>query len=356
MDQRIPDIERRKDEHIRINLEEDVGFDRLTAGFERYSFVHQAVPELDLSRVDTSVRLLGKYLRAPLLVSSMTGGTDRAGAINRCLAEAAQQKGLAMGLGSMRAALEDSSLAGSFQVRKVAPDILLLANLGAVQLNYGYTVEHCRRAVEMVEADALLLHFNPLQEALQPEGETNFAGLLKKVEQVCRRLEVPVVAKEVGWGFSELAARQLAEAGVAAIDVAGGGGTSWSQVEMFRSNTELERRVAGTFRDWGISTVDSIRLVQAAAPGLPVIASGGLMNGLDVAKAIGLGAQAAGMAAPFLKAAMVSSEAVLALIDAMEAELRIAMFCIGAPNLDRLRNTPHLIPTHSAHNIKGDEN
>ena len=356
MDHRIRNIERRKDDHIQINLEEDVGFDRLTTGLERYAFVHQAVPELDLAHVDTSMHLLGKRVLAPLLVSSMTGGTDRAGTINRHLAEAAQQKGLAMGLGSMRAALEDPRLAGSFQVRAVAPDILLLANLGAVQLNYGCTVEHCRRAVEMVEADALMLHFNPLQEALQPEGETNFAGLLVKVEQVCRQLEVPVVAKEVGWGFSEQAARQLVEAGVAAIDVAGGGGTSWSQVEMFRSTSELERRVAGTFRDWGISTADSIRLVQRAAPGLPVVASGGLVSGLDVAKAIGLGAQAAGMAAPFLKAAVASTEPVLTLIEAVLAELRIAMFCVGAGTLEELRNTPHLVPTHSVHDTTGEGN
>ena len=352
----MPNIEQRKDDHIRITLEEDVSFDRLTTGLDRYAFVHQALPELDLAQVDVSARLLGKQLQAPLLVSSMTGGTDRAEIINRRLAEAAQQKGLGMGLGSMRAALEDSRLASTFQVRTAAPDILLLANLGAVQLNYGYTVDHCRRAVEMVEADALLLHFNPLHEALQPEGETNFAGLLAKVEQVCRWLDVPVVAKEVGWGFSEESARLLASAGVAAIDVAGGGGTSWSQVEMFRSTSALERRVAGTFRDWGISTADSIRLVRSAAPDLPVIASGGLVNGLEVAKTIGLGAQAAGMAVPFLEAAMISTEAVLALIDAVTAELRIAMFCIGAADLEQLRNTPHLAPNHRKHySMTGDE-
>ena len=352
----MPNIEQRKDDHIRINLEEDVRFDQLTTGLERYSFAHLTVPELDLAQIDTSTVLLGKRMLAPLLVSSMTGGTAQGGTINLRLAEAAQQYGLAMGLGSMRAALEDPCLAGSFQVRTVAPDILLLANLGAVQLNYGYTVEHCRRAVDMVGADALLLHFNPLQEALQPEGETNFSGLLAKVEQICRRLEVPVVAKEVGWGFSEQAARLLADAGVAAIDVAGSGGTSWSQVEMYRSTSELERRVASTFRDWGISTADSISLVRRTAPGLPIVASGGLMNGLEVAKAIGLGAEIAAMAAPFLKAAMTSTEAVLSLIETVIVELRIAMFCIGTSKLEQLRNTPHLVPNPTIHNFTtGDE-
>jgi isopentenyl-diphosphate Delta-isomerase len=338
----MSDIEQRKDDHIRISLEEDVGFDRLTTGLEQYAFVHQAVPEIDLAQVDTSTCFLGKRLRAPLLVSSMTGGTERAEAINHRLAEAAQERGLGMGLGSMRAALEDARLVGSFQVRRAAPDILLLANLGAVQLNYGYTVEHCQRAVDLVEADALLLHFNPLQEALQPEGQTNFAGLLNKVEQVCRVLEVPVVAKEVGWGFSERAARRLVDAGVAAIDVAGGGGTSWSQVEMFRSTSGLQRRVASTFRDWGISTANSIHMVRRAAPGIPLVASGGLVDGVDVAKVIGLGAQAAGMAAPFLKSAMQSADAVLELIDAVIAELQIAMFCIGAASIEELNCTSYL--------------
>ncbi|MFN3929561.1 MAG: type 2 isopentenyl-diphosphate Delta-isomerase, partial [Thermoflexus sp.] len=225
-------ISQRKADHIRINLEEDVSFGQLTTGFERLRFVHRALPELDLQEVDLSTTFFGKTLKAPLLISSMTGGTEEAGRINRNLAEAAQARGIAMGLGSMRAALERPELLPTFQVRRYAPDILLFANLGAVQLNYGYTVDHCRRAVELVKADALILHLNPLQEALQPEGDTNFAGLLRKIEAVCKALPVPVVVKEVGWGISEEVARLLADAGVAAIDVAGAGGTSWSQVEM----------------------------------------------------------------------------------------------------------------------------
>ena len=336
-------LEQRKEDHIRINLEEDVGFDRLTTGLEQYRFIHQALPELNLADVDLNASFLGKPLRAPLLISSMTGGTERAQAINRTLAAAAQAAGIAMGLGSLRAALEDPLQAESFRVRPVAPDILLLANLGAVQLNYGYTVDDCRRAVELVGADALILHFNALQEALQPEGETDFAGLLSKVEAVCRQLEVPVVAKEVGWGFSQEAARRLAEAGVAAIDVAGAGGTSWSQVEMYRADTGVRRQVAATFRDWGIPTAASLRMVRQGAPGLPIIASGGLRNGLDVAKTIALGAQLAGMAGPFLKAAVIPTQAVLETIQVTAAELRTVMFCIGAVSLAELRDTPHLV-------------
>ena len=336
-------LEQRKEDHIRINLEEDVGFDRLTTGLEQYRFVHQALPELNLADIDLRSSFFGKPLRAPLLISSMTGGTERAQVINRALAAAAQAAGIAMGLGSLRAALEDGQLAESFRVRPVAPDILLLANLGAVQLNYGCTVDDCRRAVELVGADALILHFNALQEALQPEGETNFAGLLGKVEAVCRQLEVPVVAKEVGWGFSQEAARRLAEAGVAAIDVAGAGGTSWSQVEMYRADTEARRQAAATFSDWGIPTAASLRMVRQGAPGLPIVASGGLRNGLDVAKTIALGAQLAGMAGPFLKAAVISAQAVLETIQVTAAELRIAMFCVGAASLAELRDTPHLV-------------
>jgi isopentenyl-diphosphate Delta-isomerase len=339
----VSETERRKADHIRISLEEDVSFGQLTTGLERYRFIHEALPELNLSQLNLSVVIFGKTVRAPLLISSMTGGTERARVINRRLAMAAQAAGIAMGVGSVRAALEDSALVSSFQVRTVAPDIPLFANLGAVQLNYGYTVDDCRRAVEIVQADALVLHLNPLQEALQPEGNTNFVGLLGKIGEVCRRLEVPVIAKEVGWGISRQTSRRLADAGVAAIDVAGAGGTSWSQVEMHRVKTEMERRVAATFRDWGVPTADSIRLVREAAPGMMIIASGGLRSGLDVAKSVALGARLAGMTRPFLEAALVSAKAVSQVIQATVAELRIAMFCTGVRSLDELCNTPNLV-------------
>jgi isopentenyl-diphosphate delta-isomerase len=336
-------LENRKSDHIRINLEENVNFKTLTTGLENYHFLHQALPEINLAKVDTVVSIFGKTLKTPLLISSMTGGTEEAGRINRTLAEAAQEAGIAMGLGSQRAALEDASLADTFRVRPLAPTTLLLANLGAVQLNYGYTVEHCQRAVEMIEADALILHFNALQEAVQPEGDGNFSGLLARVEQVCRRLPVPVVAKEVGWGFAEDTARRLIEAGVAAIDVAGSGGTSWSQVEMYRSQSEIQRRVAATFIDWGIPTAAAILAVKRTGANIPIIASGGIRHGLDVAKCIALGATLAGMAGPFLKAAVQSPQAVLDEIEIARRELRVAMFGIGAASITALQNTDRLI-------------
>lgn len=329
----------RKADHIRINLEEDVR-SGLTTGLERYRFVHQALPELDLAQVDTSVTWFGKRLRSPLLISSMTGGTDQARRLNLTLAEAAQTAGIAMGLGSQRAAIENPALAPTFQVRSVAPDVLLFANLGAVQLNYGYAVDQCRRAVDMLEADALILHFNALQEAVQPEGDTNFAGLMHKVEAVCRELPVPVIGKEVGWGMSREAARRLSEAGVAAIDVAGAGGTSWSQVEMHRARTAAQKRIAAAFIDWGIPTAESILNVREAAPNLGIIASGGLRDGIDVAKCVALGANLGGLASPFLKAADVSLEETVAVIEELARELRIAMFAAGAGTLAELQATP----------------
>ncbi len=333
--------EQRKSDHIRINLEENVNFNQLSAGLENYFFMHQAVPELDLDQVDTTAEIFQKPLRTPLLISSMTGGTAEARAINRTLAAAAQEVGMAMGLGSQRAAIENDALADTYWVRDVAPSIPLFANLGAVQLNYGYGLAECQRAVDMVKADALILHFNVLQEAVQPEGDGNFSGLLKKVAQICRRLPVPVIAKEVGWGFSLEAARQLREAGVAAIDVAGAGGTSWSQVEMHRAPSARHARVAGAFVDWGIPTAVSLQYCRQAAPGLPIFASGGIHNGIEVAKCLALGANLVGIAGDFLRAADAGGiPGVIELAAAVTDELRVAMICSGAGNLSALAETP----------------
>ena len=338
-------LEQRKSEHIRISLEEDVNFKGLTTGLERYQFRHNALPELNLAEIDTTVRLFGRLLQVPLLISSMTGGTDQAELINRRLAEAVGARGIAIGVGSQRVAIENPALAESFHIRPYAPDALIFANLGAVQLNYGYGLEHCQRAVDMIEADALILHFNPLQEAVQPEGDTDFSDLYAKVEALCRALPAPVIAKEVGWGFSEENARRLAQCGVAAIDVAGSGGTSWSQVEMYRAPTQSRRRIAATFIDWGIPTVEAILNVKRGAPALPVIASGGLRNGLDLAKCVGLGAHLGGMAGPFLETAVQSTEAAIEIIDIIHAELKIAMFAAGIPDVAALRDTPKLRKT-----------
>ncbi len=333
------DTGQRKRDHIRINLYEDVTH-QLTTGLEQYRFTHRALPELDLEQIDLGATFLDHRLHAPLLISSMTGGTPEARQINIRLAEAAQAAGIAMGLGSLRVALEEPESAETFRVRTLAPDIMLLANLGAVQLNYAYDATHCLRAVELVAADALILHLNPLQEALQPQGDTRWSGLLSRIEAVCRALPVPVIAKEVGWGLSGETARQLADAGVAAIDVAGAGGTSWSQVEMFRAKDEISRRVAACFRGWGIPTVESLLAVRKAVPRLPVVASGGLRDGLDVAKVVALGASLAGIAGPFLRAAADSTEAVLALVEELTRTLRIAMFAVGAIDIAALQSAP----------------
>lgn len=332
---KVAPIEERKADHIKINLEKDVK-SGLDSGLERYRFVHEALPELDLARIDTTLSLFGKTMKAPILISSMTGGTRHAGDLNRRLAEAAQECGIAMGVGSQRAALEHSEQADSFKVRAAAPDILLFANIGAVQFNYGYGLDECRRAVEMIEADALYLHLNAIQEAVQPGGDTDFSGLAKKIEQVCAKLEVPVIAKEVGWGISGRTAKILAECGVQAIDVAGAGGTSWSQVEMYRAPDEFTRNLAASFVGWGIPTAESIRQVREAVPGMTVFASGGLKDGLDIAKALALGATLGGMAGPFLKAAAINTDNVVETIRLTQRQIEIAMFACGAGSLGEL--------------------
>ena len=328
-------LSQRKADHIRINLENDVQ-SRARTGLARFRFVHEALPELDMAQIDMKVRLFGRVLAAPLFVSSMTGGTEQAMHINRNLARAAEHTGLAMGLGSMRAAIVRPETIPTFAVRDVAPTAMLFANVGAVQLNYGFTVDHCRRLVDLIEASALVLHLNPLQEAVQPEGDVNWAGLVDKIGEVARRVGVPVIAKEVGWGISSRAARDLAGAGVAAIDVAGAGGTSWSAVEMYRAETDVQRRIAQAFDDWGIPTAESIEAVKCAAPGLPIFASGGLTTGVDGAKCIALGATLFGLARPLLRAGTLSVEAVLDEMAVILGQLRVAMLCTGSRDLQAL--------------------
>lgn len=333
------DLPNRKIDHIRINLQEDVQSSR-TNGLERYDFTHHALPEINLEDVDPGIEIFGKKLKAPILISSMTGGAKQAEEINKILARTAEQARIALGVGSQRAAIEHAELERTFQIRACAPDILLFANLGAVQLNYQYSVDECRQAVEMIEADALFLHLNALQEALQPEGQTRFGGLLKKIEDVCRHLPVPVVVKEVGWGISGEDARRLQSAGVAAIDVAGSGGTSWSQVEMHRIEDARRARIAADFRDWGIPTAESILQVKESAPEMMVFASGGIRNGIEVAKCISLGASMVGMAAPFLKPAVISLDETNSVADGIIKELQICMFACGARSIQDLQKTP----------------
>ena len=326
----------RKLDHLRTCLEEDVAFKGISTGLERYRIIHQALPELALDEVDLSCSFLGHELKAPLLVSAMTGGTPAAQAINRNLAIAAKRAGIAMSVGSQRAALDDPQLVSTYFVRDVAPDILLFANLGAVQLNYGYGLDECERAVEMLQADGLTLHLNPLQECLQDGGNTDFRGLLNKIKAICTNLSVPVIVKEVGWGLSAEVARALVNAGVSVLDVAGAGGTSWAEVEKFRSNRDDLRRVAESFHNWGISTVDSIRFVRESAPRVPLIASGGIRTGVDIIKALCLGANIAGIALPFLPLAADSSAHVAARLDEIILEMRIALMCSGVRTLREL--------------------
>lgn len=332
---KVAPIDQRKADHIKINLEQDVR-SALTTGLENIHFIHEALPELDLNRLDTSLSLFGKTLAFPALISSMTGGTDEAETINLRLAEAAQECRIAMGVGSQRAAIEHPDQAKTFQVRRAAPDILLFANLGAVQFNYGYGIDQCRKAVDMIEADALYLHLNPLQEAVQDAGDTNWVGIAKKIEEICKKLEVPVIAKEVGWGFSEKTAKVLADCGVAAIDVAGAGGTSWSQVEMHRAPDEFTRKLAATFVGWGIPTAESIQNVKRAAPEMTVFASGGIKDGLDIAKSIALGATLGGMAGQFLKAAAISTEKAVEMMKLTKRQIEVTMFTSGAGTLKEL--------------------
>ncbi len=329
----------RKLDHVRIVLDENVNAKGVSTDFARYRMPHEALPELnmDMIRLDTS--FLGKHLQAPILISSMTGGAHDVTAINTALAHAAQTLGIAMGVGSQRAAIGKPDLASTYRIRHIAPDVLLFANLGAVQLNYGYGVAECQRAVDMIEADALILHLNPLQEAVQPEGNTDFSGLLPKIAAVCRAVSVPVIIKEVGNGIGPITAQRLIDAGVASIDVAGAGGTSWSEVERFRHTQTRSAQTAGAFADWGIPTSQAIRQVRHVLPHIPIIGSGGIRSGVDVAKAIALGADIVGTAKPALVAAVETngSEAVVTELRGMIQELRIAMFCSGCADITALR-------------------
>ena len=324
----------RKAEHITLALDQRMQ----VAGsyFDAWELEHAALPEIDYADIDVTTSFLGRELRAPLLISCMTGGTDEATRINRNLARAAEETGIALGVGSQRKAIEDPSLADSFRVRAEAPSVPILANLGAVQLNYGFGIDECRAAVEMIDADALVFHLNPLQEAIQPEGQCDFSGLAEKIGGVVGQLEVPVIVKEIGCGLSAATARRLCEVGVEIFDTAGVGGTSWARIEAARAG---DAAIGELFADWGEPTPLSIREL-AAIPGATVIGSGGVRNGLDAAKAIAFGADLVGLAQRFLEAADESAEAVAARAARLVRELEIAMFCSGASDLAALRRAP----------------
>ncbi len=327
----------RKADHIRICLQDNIECREVTHGLERYRFVHHCLPDLNRDEIDLGTRFLGKTLGSPLLISSMTGGTEQAQQINYRLAEVAQQYHLAMGVGSQRVAVENPELMKTFDVRAIAPHIALFANIGAVQLNETYGVDECRRLVEGLQADALILHLNPLQECIQPEGDVNFRGLLQKIEQLCHQLPVPIIAKEVGNGISGEMAQRLIAAGVAAIDVAGAGGTSWAKVESERAENPIQRQLGMTFGDWGIPTAECLVQVREVAPEVPLIASGGIRDGVEVAKAIALGANLVGLARPFLQAACESEAALHQRVELLLAELTTVLFCTNCATPEALR-------------------
>ncbi|MCZ6726917.1 MAG: type 2 isopentenyl-diphosphate Delta-isomerase [Acidobacteria bacterium] len=324
----------RKAEHIELAL--DPRAQLRPSAFDGHYLEHQALPEIDLAAVDTATRFLGRELAMPLLISCMTGGTEQAAKINRNLALAAEESRVALGIGSQRKAIEDSTQAVTFQVRELAPSVPLLANLGAVQLNYGFGLAECRRAVEMIEADALVLHLNPLQEALQPEGQGDFSGLADRIGAIVDGLDVPVIVKEIGCGLSGATARALKSAGVSIFDSAGLGGTSWARIEAWRA---CDPELGELFADWGVSTVESIRQLREIG-GLTIIGSGGVRSGVDVAKVLALGADLAGLAQPFLQTAIESVAATLTRLARTRRELEIAMFCSGAANLAELQRLP----------------
>ena len=328
----------RKDQHLDIVLQGLGRQDEVTTGFEKIRFGHCALPELALDEIDLSRTFLGKKLAAPLLISSMTGGPSRAERINTHLAEAAETLGIAFAVGSQRIAVESAGDAGlGRRLRRLAPKIPIYANFGAVQLAHGFGENEARAMIDMIEADALYLHLNPLQEALQPEGDRDWRGVLDRIANLARALSVPIIAKEIGCGISGAVARRLVDAGVAATDVAGAGGTSWALVESERALTEHDRAVARSFAGWGIPTADALRAVRAHCPDTPLIGSGGIKDGITAAKAIRLGADLVGIAAGTLEPALVSAEAVADHLDAMINQLRIACFCTGSRDLGALR-------------------
>ena len=325
--------------HIEACLNDESQYHK-SAGFENVEIMHQAASCLCLSDIDTKTTFLSHRLKAPLMIAPMTGGMEMGALLNERFAKAAEHFGIAMGVGSQRLALEDESVKNSFSVRKFAKTALIFANLGAAQLVRGLNSEHALRAVAMIEAQALFIHLNPLQEACKWQGDVNFKNLLPKIAEVAQRLEregIPVLVREVGFGLSPEAVERLLSSKIAGIDCAGAGGTSWAKVEALCATKPQFRRLGMLFGEWGIKTVSSIENVRKVDPNIPLIATGGLRSGLDIAKAIALGADLGSMAQPMLKQAVISEEALFSFIEECLFELRVAMFAAGANDLSALK-------------------
>jgi isopentenyl-diphosphate delta-isomerase len=336
----VSDIVNRKDQHLDVILA-GMAVHGLDNGFGEIRFVHEALPDLDHSKIDLGTDFLGRRLKAPLLISSMTGGPARAEAINARLAEAAQHLGIALAVGSQRAALEDGEQPGlGIALRLRAPDTPILANIGAAQLTRGFGVDEARRVLDMIAADALIVHLNPLQEACQPEGDRDWWGVGAALEALVKAIDTPVVIKETGAGISAATAKRLFGMGVAAVDVAGAGGSNWATVEGERAEGEADKAHAAAFADWGIPTARAITEVRAACPGGVIIGSGGIRDGVEAAKAIRLGADMVGQAAGVLTAATVSTEAVVDHFQTVLRQMRTVCFCTGSANLTALRKAP----------------
>lgn len=329
----------RKLEHIRICLERDVESVGVRTGFSDVHLVHACLPELDLDEVSLETEFLGRRFSAPIAISALTGGPRLSTLINKSLAEASQELNVPLELGSQRPAIEDPSLRESFrQVRDVAPDSFIVANVGAVQVA-SKGLDFVKEAVDMVDADAVAVHLNPLQEAIQPEGEASFRGVLGAIGELSKQIQVPVVVKETGCGIAREEASALERAGASAIDVAGAGGTSWGAIEAYRALSRGDEggyRLGMAFRDWGVPTAVSIVEVSQSTR-LPVIGSGGVRSGIDAAKAIALGAALAGMALPLLKPAIVGGWAVAEVLRRVMRELKLAMFLTGSRRVEDLR-------------------
>lgn len=343
-------IEKRKMRHIRVSLEKDVEGD-LGTGFQDVTLIHRALPEIDLDDVDTSTRLFGRELRAPLIISAITGGTSEAQEINAVLAEVAEMKGIGIGVGSQRIAMEESETAASFRVvRDKAPNALVIGNIGCPQLSLGWGLEEAETCIDMVDADALAVHMNPLQEAVQVGGDTNYSGVLGKIRELAGALDTPIVMKETGCGVAYEDAVKMEEAGAAAVDVSGVGGTSWSAVEHHIAKEVGERQqeyLGRALWSWGIPTAVSV-IETSQSTNLKVISSGGVRTGAEIAKSIALGADAAGMAKPFLEKAVEGRDQLAEHVDHIVQELRVVMFLTGARDVEALRNVPALVMGRTA--------
>jgi isopentenyl-diphosphate delta-isomerase len=346
---------KRKAEHIRISLNQHVQTKRTTTGFEDVHFIHRALPEIDKQKIDLSTKIFNHRFAAPIIVGAITGGTPEATKINAAIAEAVEELGLGMGVGSQRVAIEDEKLEKTFAIaRKKAPNAFLIANIGGVQLAQGYGLKEVKKAIEMIDADAIAIHLNPLQEAIQPEGQTNFKGILAKISEIAEEIDKPVIAKETGAGIAAEEAKKLETAGVKGIDISGAGGTSFAAVEYYRAKglgNDVQRRLGYVFWDWGIPTAVSVAEVSQTVS-IPVIASGGIRNGLDVAKALALGGSLTSLSQPVLRAAFKGVKETVHVLSLLIDELRNGMFLVGTDSVKALRETPIVITGKTAEWLK----